>query len=184
MACKTHLEGRGREWPQKGIGLRATFQNGQSQHLFFVVPPPANWLKPTVPNNDSQKSFTLYFQRRWKRQQHRITVQLTTSFRFFVMYSFLRLQSASSLVWNKSCFCGVSSATRTKLGSSFIRECHTLHSGEELWRFVLPRSPPDVLSFADQREKEISSFEKVLVSAGNDTSEDITEGKDWNRFFS
>jgi hypothetical protein len=43
------------------------------------------------------------------------------------------------------------------------------------------RFPPASLAFAQQRGKE-SSFEKVLVSAGNDWSENIIEGKevsDW-----
>jgi hypothetical protein len=42
--------------------------------------------------------------------------------------------------------------------------------------------PPESLSFAEQRGKQVSSFEKVLVSAGNDWSGNIIEGKevsDW-----
>jgi hypothetical protein len=43
---------------------------------------------------------------------------------------------------------------------------------------MLPCSPLEALSFADPRGKEVSSFEKVLVSAGNDWSGDVTEGKE------
>jgi hypothetical protein len=32
---------------------------------------------------------------------------------------------------------------------------------------MLPSSPPEILSFAQPREKEVSSFEKVLVSDSN-----------------
>jgi hypothetical protein len=42
---------------------------------------------------------------------------------------------------------------------------------------MCPSFPPASLSFAQQRGKE-SSFEIVLVSAGNDWSGNITEGKD------
>jgi hypothetical protein len=42
-------------------------------------------LFPTV----CQKSWSHYIQKRWKRVYQRITGQLTTSYRFFVMYFFL-----------------------------------------------------------------------------------------------
>ena len=41
---------------------------------------------------------------------------------------------------------------------------------------MLPSSPPKALSFVQARQK-VSSFEKVLVSAGNDWLWDITEDK-------
>jgi hypothetical protein len=47
---------------------------------------------------------------------------------------------------------------------------------------MFPNFPPASLSFAQKRGKE-SSFENVLVSAGNDWSGNIIEGKevsDWN----
>jgi hypothetical protein len=47
---------------------------------------------------------------------------------------------------------------------------------------MLPSSSPQALSFAQPRGKEVSSFEKVLVSAGCDRSGEITEDKelcDW-----
>lgn len=176
MVCKTHLEGGGREWPQKGTGLTATFQNGQNQHLFLptglsLTMIPKNLLVSTF-KEDEKDSITGLLSN-WQPPSD--SLSHTPSYVYKVL-----------VLWYETSpfFCGVSSATRTKPGSSFIREWHTLHSVEEVWRFMLPRSPPDALSSADQSEKEISSFEKVLVSAGNDTSEDITEGKDWNRFFS
>jgi len=43
---------------------------------------------------------------------------------------------------------------------------------------TLPSSSPEAVSFADTRGKEVSSFEKVLVSAGTDMSGDINEGKE------
>jgi hypothetical protein len=42
---------------------------------------------------------------------------------------------------------------------------------------MLPSSPPEALSFAMPREKEMSSFEKVLVSNGKGMSGNITESK-------
>ena len=36
-------------------------------------------------------------------------------------------------------------------------------------------SPPQALSFAQPRGKEVSSFEKVLISAGKDMSGDTTK---------
>jgi len=39
-------------------------------------------------------------------------------------------------------------------------------------------SPVEALSFTEPKRREVSSFEKVLVSAGNDMSGDITESKD------
>jgi hypothetical protein len=59
-----------------------------------------------------------------------------------------------------------------------MRECCVLRFGEELRRFTLTSSPSEALSFAEPRGKEVSSFEKVLVSAGNDVSGDITESKE------
>jgi hypothetical protein len=47
---------------------------------------------------------------------------------------------------------------------------------------MLPSSPSQALSFAEPRQKDVSSFEKVLVSAGCDRSGEITEDKevcDW-----
>jgi hypothetical protein len=47
---------------------------------------------------------------------------------------------------------------------------------------MLPSSPPQALSFAEPRGKEVTSLEKVLVSASCDRSGEITEGKevcDW-----
>jgi hypothetical protein len=47
---------------------------------------------------------------------------------------------------------------------------------------MLPSSPPQALSFAEPRGKEVTSLEKVLVPAGCDRSGEITEGKevcDW-----
>jgi hypothetical protein len=43
---------------------------------------------------------------------------------------------------------------------------------------TLPSSSPEAVSFAETRRKEVSSFEKVLVSAGNDMSGDINEGNE------
>jgi hypothetical protein len=43
---------------------------------------------------------------------------------------------------------------------------------------MLPSFPPEALS--EQREKKVSPFEKVLVSAGNEWSGDIEEGKVWS----
>ena len=60
----------------------------------------------------------------------------------------------------------------------FMRQCHALHFGEEIWRLTLPSSSPEALSFAETRGKEVSSFEKVLVSAGTDMSGDINVGKE------
>ena len=47
---------------------------------------------------------------------------------------------------------------------------------------MLPSSPPQALLFAESRGKEVTSLERVLVSAGCDRSREITEGKevcDW-----
>jgi hypothetical protein len=47
---------------------------------------------------------------------------------------------------------------------------------------MLPSSSPQALSFAKPRGKEVSSFEKVLVTAGCVRSGEINEGKevsDW-----
>jgi hypothetical protein len=43
---------------------------------------------------------------------------------------------------------------------------------------MLPSSPPQALSFAERRGKEVTSLEKVLVSAGCDRSREIIEGKE------
>jgi hypothetical protein len=43
---------------------------------------------------------------------------------------------------------------------------------------TLPSTPLETLSFAEPRGKEVSSFEKVLVSAGNYMSGDRTERKE------
>jgi len=43
---------------------------------------------------------------------------------------------------------------------------------------TLPNSSPEALSFAETKGKDVSSFEKVLVSAGTDMSEDINESKE------
>jgi hypothetical protein len=43
---------------------------------------------------------------------------------------------------------------------------------------MLPSSHTEALSFAEPRGNEVFSYEKVLVSAGNDMSGDITEGKE------
>ena len=42
---------------------------------------------------------------------------------------------------------------------------------------TLPSSSPEAVSFADTRGKEVSSFEKVLVSAGTDMSGDVNENE-------
>ena len=51
-----------------------------------------------------------------------------------------------------------------------------------LWKnfegLTLPSSSPEALSFPETRGKEVSSFEKVLVSAGTDMSGDINDGKE------
>ena len=48
MVCKVRLEGRGNsDWRR----VQATFQEGESQHLFNEAPSPALWLVPTVPND-------------------------------------------------------------------------------------------------------------------------------------
>ena len=63
-----------------------------------------------------------------------------------------------------------------------MTEYHAVHFGEELCILMLPSSSSEALSFAEPRGKDVSSFENVLVSAGNDMSGDITEGKkesDW-----
>jgi hypothetical protein len=47
---------------------------------------------------------------------------------------------------------------------------------------MLPSSPPQALSFAEPRGKEVTSLEKVLVSAGCDRSGEISKGTevcDW-----
>jgi hypothetical protein len=44
---------------------------------------------------------------------------------------------------------------------------------------MLQSSPPAALSFVQARKKEVSSFEHVLVSAGNNWSDDITGVSDW-----
>jgi hypothetical protein len=41
----------GKESLKKQTGVRATFQDGQCQQIFFVTLPPSLWLMPTVPNN-------------------------------------------------------------------------------------------------------------------------------------
>jgi hypothetical protein len=43
---------------------------------------------------------------------------------------------------------------------------------------MLMSSPPQALSCAEQRGKDVTSLEKVLVSAGYDRSGEITEGKE------
>ena len=43
---------------------------------------------------------------------------------------------------------------------------------------LLLSSSPQALSFAEPRGKQVSSFEKVLLSAGCDRSGEITEGKE------
>jgi hypothetical protein len=42
----------------------------------------------------------------------------------------------------------------------------------------LPRSSPEALSLAETRGKDVSSFEKVLVSTGTDMSGHINEDKE------
>jgi len=54
-----------------------------------------------------------------------------------------------------------------------MRECHVLHFGVELLS-----SSPEALSLAKTRGKEVSSFEKVLVSAGTNMAGDINESKE------
>jgi hypothetical protein len=47
---------------------------------------------------------------------------------------------------------------------------------------MFPSSPQEALSFVWPKRKEVSSFEHVLISAVNDWSGDIMEGKevcDW-----
>jgi hypothetical protein len=93
------------------------------------------------------------------------------------MYFFLSLESALFLVRILSYnlfYCGVSFVILPK-PSSFIIECRALPFGEELRRFTLPSCPPEALS--EPKEKKVSSFEKVLVSAGNEWSGDIQKGK-------
>jgi hypothetical protein len=48
---------------------------------------------------------------------------------------------------------------------------------------TLPNSPPEAFSFVESRRKEVFSFEKVLVSAGNDVKGYITESKEVSEWF-
>ena len=59
---------------------------------------------------------------------------------YSVMYSFLSLQSALSLVriLSYTFLCGVSFATLSK-SSSLARECRALRFGEELWKLTLSK---------------------------------------------
>jgi hypothetical protein len=50
---------------------------------------------------------------------------------------------------------------------SFSLECHTLYFGKEPSRMMLTSSPPQTLSFAEPRGKEVL-ISKMLVSAGRD----------------
>jgi hypothetical protein len=43
---------------------------------------------------------------------------------------------------------------------------------------MLPSSPPETLSFAEPRGRDVSLFEKVLVSTGNYWSHNMNEGKE------
>jgi hypothetical protein len=58
-----------------------------------------------------------------------------------------------------------------------IRECHGLCFGKELGKLMLLSYPPEALSLAELMRKEVSSFERGLVSASNDWSGDTTEGR-------
>ena len=78
-----------------------------------------------------------------------------------------------SLIWIMSyyfCFCGIRFGTLS-IPSSFIGKCHGLHFREEL-------SPPEELIFDQSRERWCLLLKQVLVSAGNDCTGNIAEGKD------
>jgi len=82
-----------------GIGLRATFLDGQSHHLFFKDPHPAFWLLPTVPNSWCQNLEFVTFKEDEKDCIRVLLSNWQTSFRFLVIYFFLCLQRALTLVW-------------------------------------------------------------------------------------
>jgi hypothetical protein len=77
---------------------------------------------------------------------------------------------------------GASFATLSK-PSSFKTECHALCFGEKLGKLTLRSSPPEAVSSAEPRGKELSSFEEVLVSGGKDMSGDINKGKEISEGF-
>ena len=177
MVCKVCLEGRGNSDRRR---VQATFQEGQSRHLFIEAPPPALWLLPAVPNDWCQKSLCLYIQRRWKSRYQRITVGLTNLFSYSLPWTSSYVRIANSH-WSNSVIQlilhGVSFATLSK-PSSFIRECHALCLGEELWRPMLPRSPPEGPSSAEPRGKEVSDWIWIgsLVSEVRDYVEYVFGG--------
>ena len=131
-------------------------QQGYSWQFFFEAPSPGHWLMTTLPNNWCQKSWSLHIQGRWKSLYQRITLQLTKLLHILCHLLFLSLQSTLSLVWilsyNNFFLHGVSFVALST-PSSFMREHHPLRFGEEIWRLMLPHSPPEALSLVTAKGK-------------------------------
>ena len=111
---------------------------------------PTPFLMPTVSNNRSQKSWSLYIIRRWKRPYQRITVQLTNLLQIHchvLLPKFAKHTLFGPNSLNQFNFLWGQSATLSK-PNSCIRECRAVCYGEEIWRLMLPHSTPEEISFA------------------------------------
>jgi hypothetical protein len=100
MVCKLCLEGRGNNdlWNVQDFEPHFRMDRADTNFLkLLLLSSGLCLLFPTI----CQKSWSLYILKRWKGLYHRITVQLTTSFRFFVMYkeSNLNVRGDSTKQW-------------------------------------------------------------------------------------
>lgn len=145
MVCKVHLAGRGnsdqRKLQDSGPHFRRDRVNTFSLKLHLLPPGLCLLLITTAVKNLEVCTFK-------EDERNHIRGLLSnwqTSFRFYAMYFFLSLHNILSLVRILSInllFHGVSFVTISK-PRSFIRECWDLCFGEEIWRLMIPHSPPE-----------------------------------------
>jgi hypothetical protein len=95
--------------------------------MFFVTPPPALWLMPTVPNNWWKILEVSTVQEEATDCIRRLLSKWQTSFRF----CHIRLPKFAKCTLSDP-YC------RTIY---FSMECHISHFGKEPWRFMLPSAP-------------------------------------------
>ena len=139
------------------------FQDGASQHFVTETPPPFLCLLFLTTDAKNLEDCTFKVD-----ETACIRGKLSnwqTSFNFQVMYFFLNLQSAFSLVWllSYTFLCGVSLVILSK-PSSLVTECHALHFGLELWKLTLPKQYYSIQpSHTFNNDKTVLPCTKIII---------------------